>query len=432
MIAPPYKGVIAAPVYRGDWQVLPAGKAQYYRTVHGALGQSKTIHAYAVTPSKPPGPPVAQFSVGTVVQSGWWQGRLLVPVALLLLTLGLWLAAAQLRRVRPLAAARMPEAAAVAGREPLGAAAAPVALLGLTVFGVHPWTIAAVIAAVVIVGPVAAGRRGPGAARAGRVGRLGFMIAAHWQACAGVRPARALRPVLVDGPSRPCWPGPRRARSSPSLPGWCPGRSARTLRTRWPPDAELAGRVARLTETRGHAVDAAATELRRIERDLHDGAQARLVALGMNLRAVERVLPGQPAGRAGPGRRGAGDLAARPERPARPGPRHLPAGPRRPGPRPRGAGARPGHPAPDGPGHRPARPAERAGRVGLLLRGRGGPGQRGAALRGAPGAHPYAARGRACCGSRWPTTVRAGRTRPGAPACAAWNSGWPRSMASWP
>src|SRR5262249_8686562 len=40
--------------------------------------------------------------------------------------------------------------------------------------------------------------------------------------------------------------------------------------------------------------DAAAAELRRIERDLHDGAQARLVALGMNLRAGERGLPGSP------------------------------------------------------------------------------------------------------------------------------------------
>ena len=57
---------------------------------------------------------------------------------------------------------------------------------------------------------------------------------------------------------------------------------------------ELEGRVQRLTETRDLAVDAAATELRRIERDLHDGAQARLVALGMNLRAVERMLPGRP------------------------------------------------------------------------------------------------------------------------------------------
>ena len=34
--------------------------------------------------------------------------------------------------------------------------------------------------------------------------------------------------------------------------------------------------------TRGHAVDTAAAELRRVERDLHDGAQARLIALGIS------------------------------------------------------------------------------------------------------------------------------------------------------
>jgi signal transduction histidine kinase len=59
-------------------------------------------------------------------------------------------------------------------------------------------------------------------------------------------------------------------------------------------DPDLASRVQQLTETRGHAINAATSELRRIERDLHDGAQARLVALGMNLRAVERMLPGSP------------------------------------------------------------------------------------------------------------------------------------------
>jgi hypothetical protein len=41
--------------------------------------------------------------------------------------------------------------------------------------------------------------------------------------------------------------------------------------------AELRLRVAELTETRADTVDAQAAELRRIERDLHDGAQARLV-----------------------------------------------------------------------------------------------------------------------------------------------------------
>ena len=36
------------------------------------------------------------------------------------------------------------------------------------------------------------------------------------------------------------------------------------------------------------------TELRRIERDLHDGAQARLVALGMNLGMAEQKLDADP------------------------------------------------------------------------------------------------------------------------------------------
>jgi signal transduction histidine kinase len=71
------------------------------------------------------------------------------------------------------------------------------------------------------------------------------------------------------------------------------GAHLRTLLARGT-DPDLASRVQQLTETRGHAIDAATSELRRIERDLHDGAQARLVALGMNLRAVERMLPGSP------------------------------------------------------------------------------------------------------------------------------------------
>jgi signal transduction histidine kinase len=58
--------------------------------------------------------------------------------------------------------------------------------------------------------------------------------------------------------------------------------------------SRLALRVARLTETRTDAVDAQAAELRRIERDLHDGAQARLVAMGMNLGAAEALLDQNP------------------------------------------------------------------------------------------------------------------------------------------
>ncbi|MFF5338119.1 sensor histidine kinase [Streptomyces sp. NPDC013181] len=58
---------------------------------------------------------------------------------------------------------------------------------------------------------------------------------------------------------------------------------------------ELALRIDRLTETRHEAVDTAASELRRIERDLHDGAQARLVAMGMNLSTIEALIEKDPA-----------------------------------------------------------------------------------------------------------------------------------------
>lgn len=49
-------------------------------------------------------------------------------------------------------------------------------------------------------------------------------------------------------------------------------------------------RVRDLERTRAQAVDDSAAQLRRIERDLHDGAQARLVALAMNLSLVKEKL----------------------------------------------------------------------------------------------------------------------------------------------
>ena len=59
--------------------------------------------------------------------------------------------------------------------------------------------------------------------------------------------------------------------------------------------AELDLRVRALTESRTDATDAQAAELRRIERDLHDGAQARLIAVGLALDAIERLIPTEPA-----------------------------------------------------------------------------------------------------------------------------------------
>jgi signal transduction histidine kinase len=58
--------------------------------------------------------------------------------------------------------------------------------------------------------------------------------------------------------------------------------------------AALASRVRHLAETRSDVLEAQAAELRRIERDLHDGAQARIVGLGMTLGAVERHLDNNP------------------------------------------------------------------------------------------------------------------------------------------
>ena len=61
-----------------------------------------------------------------------------------------------------------------------------------------------------------------------------------------------------------------------------------------PRERQLSQRVDELTRTRRGALDVQAAELRRIERDLHDGAQARLVALSMRLGRAEADLADRP------------------------------------------------------------------------------------------------------------------------------------------
>ena len=56
----------------------------------------------------------------------------------------------------------------------------------------------------------------------------------------------------------------------------------------------LANRVDVLTRTRRGALDIQAAELQRIERDLHDGAQARLVSVAMSLGLAESLLASKP------------------------------------------------------------------------------------------------------------------------------------------
>ncbi|WP_329301177.1 sensor domain-containing protein [Streptomyces sp. NBC_00659] len=58
--------------------------------------------------------------------------------------------------------------------------------------------------------------------------------------------------------------------------------------------SRLATRVVELESDRGVVVDTAAADLRRIERDLHDGAQARLVALAMDLGLAKEKLAEDP------------------------------------------------------------------------------------------------------------------------------------------
>ncbi|GIG57663.1 histidine kinase [Longispora fulva] len=66
---------------------------------------------------------------------------------------------------------------------------------------------------------------------------------------------------------------------------------AQTLLTRL---AGLQGRISDLTESRAAAVSAEATALRKLERDIHDGPQQRLIRLAMELSRAQRQLEKDP------------------------------------------------------------------------------------------------------------------------------------------
>jgi signal transduction histidine kinase len=68
--------------------------------------------------------------------------------------------------------------------------------------------------------------------------------------------------------------------------------TARFLRAS--PAMEMADRVDELTAQRADSTVAQAAEIRRIERDLHDGAQARLVGLGLSLATAEKLMETDP------------------------------------------------------------------------------------------------------------------------------------------
>ncbi|MET9418192.1 sensor domain-containing protein [Streptomyces klenkii] len=111
-------------------------------------------------------------------------------------------------------------------------------------------------------------------------------------------PAQVLGTLLLGAAALLLWPVALLVDVARMLPAR-PGRPARVLpmhthladaQARWSAallrpsaSARLAERVAELAETRAGAAEAHSAELRRIERDLHDGVQARLVALSLRI-----------------------------------------------------------------------------------------------------------------------------------------------------
>ncbi len=235
------------------------------------------------------------------------------------LALGGWLAWRQLRAHPP--AARL-VLGRMADREPAdqlwGLLLLPVMVMGSAIIAADAWfmvTIIGLVAAAFII------RRAPGlAARLTAVGLIGLGLAGllmvkSWTASSlavSVSPQSGagaaqqatvvtaypqLRYGLVGLQSRGtvdvalaeavvflglgCWLVPRSFPAVRRLVGLVP-------------QAQLTSQVQHLARSRAVAVDTAAADLRRLERDLHDGAQARLVALGMNLRAAERLIHANP------------------------------------------------------------------------------------------------------------------------------------------
>ena len=94
---------------------------------------------------------------------------------------------------------------------------------------------------------------------------------------------------------------------------------------------ELSARAEELRVSRERLVDTQDAERKRLERDIHDGAQQHLVALAVNLRLAQTLARRSPE-RACPGARRAGRRSTGDDRdPDEPLPRHLPAAAERAG-----------------------------------------------------------------------------------------------------
>jgi signal transduction histidine kinase len=205
---------------------------------------------------------------------GWAHAVLYIAVVLVGPVLALWavqgLAALQRSRLRATIGLEIPAGGRATERRPWPVgpwlAAATWRQLGFHLLAIVTGVIggglvaACWLAPVAAVGYLAAGRPSAAAAAVAVVAAAGLLLAAPWVA----------RQVAQAD-----------AASARALLG--PGRSE-----------ELAQRVESLARSRADLVAAADAERRRIERDLHDGAQQRLVSLAMNLGMARERFPGAP------------------------------------------------------------------------------------------------------------------------------------------
>jgi signal transduction histidine kinase len=241
-----------------------------------------------------------------------WRTRLLLPEAGLFFVLGLWLlvlvGAPGAGLIRTLAARWLdPRRGGIAPAQAL--LLIPVTALAMQLLGPGGWfgvqAVTGLDVALIDLGLATAMlvlvfRSRVWAATLAEAGLLvlggyGLLITAFWPAVPGFNYGFA----DMTGP-RP-WPAGVAVQATAllALGLWL---APRVMREHLAPSApelaaraqQLTQRVQTLTRTRHDAVDTAAAELRRIERDLHDGAQARLVAVGMSLQAAERLFPTSP------------------------------------------------------------------------------------------------------------------------------------------
>ena len=250
-------------------------------------------------------PPMLYGITVTGVRS--WPNRLVLPEALLFLAAGAWLflrvSAPGSGPVRDLAQ-RL--AGAAAGRPSrwavllLPALALAVEALGVRYWlGQHWWTgeWTALAAVVLLAGGIVLIRRAPSVAAVAAVtglqilGLYGIILGAVWTSA---MPGQLFGVVMLSSQFviRAGAVGQGLVLLAAGV--YLMPRVVREHLAGAPEVAALTERVETLTQTRHDALDTAAAELRRIERNLHDGAQARLVAVGMSLRAAERMFASNP------------------------------------------------------------------------------------------------------------------------------------------